>query len=691
MLGRDLTTRDLAALPSVTALLEKEWAPCRDGCPVHADVRRYLQHIAQGQWREAIDVIRERLAFACVCGRVCHHPCETNCRRQDVDAAVAIRELKRFVAEHQGAGGATVHKPARQDKARVAIVGGGPAGLAAALELARKGYRPTVFEKLPVAGGIPATAVPAYRLPRDVVQIDVDWIRAHGVEILTGVQIGKDRGISKLLSDGFDAVLLATGMTLSRSLPLAGADHPRVFKVMEFLNAMTFGEKPQVGQNVLVIGGGNVAMDAARTAVRLGAARVQAMCLENEQEMPAWSWERDEANEEGVSFIHRRGPVEITVRAGAIVGVKARKVTRVFDENKRFSPAYDDADMIDVPCDTVIFAIGQMADTSFIAGSPVALDERGRLRYDARTQQTNLPNVFACGEIVTPPGSVVEACQSGRRAAEAIDQYLSRGQVALDDTIPPKIGTIPATTAEKVLKVERHPIPMEPAAKRRSCFDAIDHTLDIPAVLAEARRCMSCGSGAEVLVDKCAACLTCLRVCPFGIPVVTDVARIASDKCQSCGICIAECPAKAIVYKGCEADDIAGRTANALASGRKVVAYVGGFAASDRQWQSAGGDVEGVGAIYLHSTSRLSVSDLLHALEAGADGVIVACLPGGHDRYPDVAHRTRLRVEQARQFLKDIDLPAERVVMADIGDGSDAAVREAVIQASGKIAASINA
>jgi NADPH-dependent glutamate synthase beta subunit-like oxidoreductase/Pyruvate/2-oxoacid:ferredoxin oxidoreductase delta subunit len=678
-------------MPSAAALLEQEWAPCRDGCPVHADVRRYLQFIAQGQWREAIDVIRERLALACVCGRVCHHPCEANCRRKDVDAAVAIRELKRFVAEHQGAAGATVQKPARQDKARVAIVGGGPAGLAAALELARKGYRPTIFEKLPVAGGIPATAVPAYRMPREVVQIDVDWIKAHGVEIITGVQIGKDRTLAQLLSQDFAAVLVATGMTLSRSLPLAGADHPGVFKVMEFLNAMTFGPTPAVGKDVLVIGGGNVAMDAARTAVRLGADRVRAICLENEQEMPAWQWERDEANEEGVSFIHRRGPVEITIRGGAIVGVKARKVTRVFDEAKRFSPTYDDADVIDVPCDTVIFAIGQMADTSFTAGSPVQLDERGRLRFDAKTQQTNVPNIFACGEIVTPPGSVVEACQSGRRAAEAIDQYLTRGQIALDETLPAKIGTIPAATAEKVLKVERHPVPFEPAAARRANFQPIDRTLDMAAVLAEARRCMSCGSGAEVLVDKCAACLTCLRVCPFGIPVVTDVARIASDKCQSCGICIAECPAKAIVSKGCQTGDIAGCTAKLLAraAGRKIIAYIGGFAASDRQWQGHGGEIPGVGAIYLHSTSRLSVSDILHALEAGADGVIVGCLPAGHDRYPEVAHRTRLRVEQAQQLLKDIGLAADRVVLADLGDGSDAAVRQALTAAGGRIAASI--
>lgn len=270
-----------------------------------------------------------------------------------------------------------------------------------------------------------------------------------------------------------------------------------------------------------------------------------------------------------------------------------------------------------------------------------------------------------------------------------MDQYLTSGKIALDDTLPPKIGKIPSATGEKVLKVAHHPVTFEPGEKRRTNFKPVDRTMDIPAILAEARRCMACGSGAEVLVDKCAACLTCLRICPFGIPVVTDVARIASDKCQACGICIAECPAKAIVSKGCGVDDIAGSTSKALAAGRKIVAYVGGFGASVNQWLGDGGGVEGVGAVYLHSTSRLGVSDILHALEAGAQGVIVACLSDGKDRYPDVARRTRLRVNQARQLVSEIGLPADRVVLAGIGDGSEEVTRVALTTAAERVRATL--
>ncbi|MBN1942686.1 MAG: FAD-dependent oxidoreductase [Phycisphaerae bacterium] len=687
MIDGDLTTRDLARLKSTAELMAREWAPCRNGCPVHADVRAYLQCIAEGDWRAAIDVIREQLPFAAVCGRVCHHPCEDNCRRQDVDERVAIRELKRFVAETQGATGCTVNKPKKQDKARVAVIGAGPAGLSAALELAKLGYRPTVFEKASVAGGIPATTIPRYRLPLEVVRIDVDWICAHGVEIVTGVEIGKGKTIARLRGDGFEAVVIATGLASSRSLPIPNADHKDVHLVLDFLQAVSAGEAPNVGQNVLVIGGGNVAMDAARSAVRLGAKTVRAMCLENEEEMPAWSWEQEEARDEGVEFIHRRGPVEIIVKDGKIVGMKARRVTRVFNEQKKFDPQYDDSDVIDVACDTVIFAIGQMADLGFIEGGELAA-ERGRLTYTAATHETSVAGVFACGEIVTPPGSVVEACASGRRCAKAVDQFLSGKSIQIDDSTPPVIDTIPEATAEKVLKVDRVTVPTDAAEKRKTNFEQFEHTLDEAAVLREARRCMGCGGGAEVIVDKCAACLTCLRVCPFDIPVVTDVARIESDKCQACGICIAECPANAIVPRSRAVDELVRRTAAALAKtpkGKKIIAYIGGFRCTADEWMGRSEPIPGVAELYHASTSRLGVPELLHALEAGADGVVVVSCPDGTDRYPTTATRTKKRVEQARELLGEIGLSPEKVQLAETADKGRDAVREAIREAVVKI------
>lgn len=686
MIDGDLTTRDLARLKSTAELAAREWAPCRNACPVHADVRAYLQAIAEGDWRVAIDVIRERLPFAAVCGRVCHHPCEENCRRQGVEAKLAIRELKRFVAETQGASGCTVRRAPRQDKARVAVVGAGPAGLSAALELAKQGYRPTVFEKAPVAGGIPATTIPPYRLPPEVVQIDVDWICAHGVEIRTGVRIGKDKTLSRLRQEGFEAVILATGLANSRSLPIPGADHGDVHLVLDFLQAVRAGTPPKIGQSVLVIGGGNVAMDAARSAVRLGAPTVRAMCLENEAEMPAWPWEQHEAREEGVAFLHRRGPVEILVRSGKIVGVKARNVTRVFDEQKKFSPRYDDSDVIEVACDTVIFAIGQMPNLDFAAGDlPL---EGGRLTWNPATHETAAAGVFACGEIVTPPGSVVEACASGRRCAVAVDQYLSGRAIRIDDSTPPVIGDLPPATAEKVPRVDRVAVVVDPPETRQSRFQPFDRTLEPAAALREARRCMGCGGGAEVIVDKCAACLTCLRVCPFGVPVVTDAARIESDKCQACGLCIAECPANAIVPRSRSADELTRRTTEILASlppGRKILAYLGGYHCSAEEWTGRTEGVPGVAEIYLASTSRLRAAELLHALEAGADGVVVVSCAEGADRYPTAAIRTRKRVEQVRTLLGQIGLSPEKVQLAEVADRGRDAIRQALDEAAAKI------
>ena len=684
MRDSDFTTADLAQLDSSGELMQREWAPCRYYCPVHADVRAYIELTAMGRFKEAADVIREVLPFASVCGRICHHPCETDCRRCDVDEAVAIREIKRFVCELTGSG-AAVHKAAAQDKAAVAIVGAGPAGMAAALELAKWGYQPTIFEKYPVPGGIPATAIPTYRLPRNVLAQDTDWILAHGVDLVVNCEIGKDKTIADLKASGFEAVLVATGLANSRMLPIPGADNKRVLGVMDFLTDVVFGRTPDIGSSVLVIGGGNVAMDAARTARRLGAA-VTAMCLENEEEMPAWDWERDEADEEGVKFIFRRGPVEVLLDGEKIVALRSRKVTRVFDTEGKFSPQYDDSDAGDMPCDTVIMAIGQMADMGFVAGSGLEVSDRGRLTYNPATHETDQPGVFACGEIVTAPGSAVEACASGQRAAAAIDLFLSGKTISIDDALPPYIETIPEQTAEKVRKVDRHKVRAEDPARRVTNFGEVDHNYEEIVAMAESRRCMSCGGGAEVLVDKCAACLTCLRVCPFDIPVVTDVARIDSALCQGCGLCIAECPANAIIARSWSVDQELANVRNAvgrLAGKRKIVAFVCGHHSSAAAWTGQLSDtIPGVAEIYLPSVSRLSAAQVLHALEDGATGVIVVACHEGADRYPTASARTAKRVTQVRELLGEIGISRQKVQFVTEADRGRTAMRDAMAYAA---------
>ena len=671
MHDRDLTAVDIAKLKSVTELMNLEWAPCRNACPVHADVRSYIELAGQAKWLESADVIREQLPFATVCGRICHHPCEANCRRNEVDKPIAIREVKRFVVESVGTG-ATVHKAKKQDKAKVAIIGSGPAGMSAALELAKKGYRPVIFEKASIGGGIPATTIPKYRLPQDVLQIDVKWILAHGIELKKGVQIGKDKTIDDLLREDFKAVLIATGLSLSRILPLPGADHKRVFSVLQFLSDQVKGGKIDLGDNVVVIGGGNVACDAARTAIRLGAAKVKMMCLESAEEMPAFKWEIAESVEEGAEIINRRGPVEIVVEDGRITGLKARKVTRVFDDSKRFSPEYDDSDVAVIDCDTVIFAIGQMPDFDFLTGSSVKRNSSGRLDFNPATHQSNVENVFACGEIVTPPGSVVEACANGKRAAEAMDMYLSGKKIKLDGSLPYCIDKIAEVTAEKVIKVERVKVPTRQADERIKDFDEFEHNLDTDGASFEARRCMNCGSGAEVLIDKCAVCLTCLRVCPFDIPKVTDVARIDSSLCQACGICISECPANAIVARGREKYQLANATADALKASkdRGVIAYICGHNASVEQWLGGGDSVPGVTKFFLPSLARLSVLEILSAFENGAKAVLILSCQNGSERYPNANKRTAKRVAQAKQMLSEIGLDAEKLQMITIDDES---------------------
>lgn len=659
----DLTSADLVER-GTASLMNEQWAPCRWNCPVHADVRAYIELAARGDFVGAIDTIRTHLPFAAICGRICHHPCENNCRRQDVDEPVAIREVKRYAAELAGAK-APVHKAAKQDKAKVAIIGAGPAGLSAALDLAKKGYRPTVFERAPIGGGIPATAIPKYRLPRDVIAMDVEWICQHGVELVTGVQIGKDKSLADLQAEGFAAVLVATGLAKSRMLPLPGFDNKRVLPVLSFLEDLAFDRKPDIGTSVVVIGGGNVAVDAARSAVRMGAT-VRMVMLEDDKEMPAWSWEQREAAEEGIEFIHRRGPVEAVVAGGKLTGLKVRKVTRVFDAAKKFSPTYDDADIITLECDTVIVAIGQQADMNFAQASELKIDERGRLAFDRNTCQTNLPNVFACGEIVTPPGSAVEACASGQRAAAAIDMHLSGNVIRIEETLPPYIGEIYPKTASMVTKVQRNKVSCDAAEDRRSSWSDFEHSYSEAAALHEARRCMSCGGGAEVLVDKCAACLTCLRVCPFDIPKVTDVARINSALCQACGMCAAECPSNAIVMKSRKTGELAEQAAAALAEDpQRSIAFICGHRASAVQWK---GQLElpGVSEIFISSVAGISVKDMMSAFESGAHSVLVVACRDGEDRYPKANARIRARVQQARDLLREAGLDADRLALREL-------------------------
>ena len=356
-------------------------ATCSAACPVHTDTREYVQRLSRGDYEGALDILLEVNPFPSVCGRICHHPCEAECRRKEIDSAVSLRMLKRFVVENTKEYRlARQKKPAEKKEGTVAIIGSGPSGLTAALDLALSGYRVRVYEKDTKLGGMLAHAIPRYRLPVEALAQDIGDILAAGVEVRTGCEVGKDISFDELRKEN-NAILIAAGLSESHSLPIPGVDSKGVLLGIPFLWDVANGLRPELGDSVLVVGGGNVAIDMARAAKRLGPSKVYMACLENRQEMPAWKWEIEEAEEEGIEIFNSWGPKAILENKGAVTGIEFKRCTSVFDDQHRFSPKYDESETKSVKVDSVILAIGQKANLDFLAQTPVAVD-RGRLQCD---------------------------------------------------------------------------------------------------------------------------------------------------------------------------------------------------------------------------------------------------------------------------------------------------------------------
>jgi len=465
-------------------------APCEHECPAHVDVPGYVALIGEGRFREAIALHRERNPFPSVCGRVCHHPCEDVCRRRDTDEAIAIRQLKRFMADeestHPASASAAYVAPPSKD--RLAVVGAGPAGLSAAYFLRSLGYRVTVFEALPEAGGA-LLSIPEYRLPKEVLRRDIAWIEGRGVDIRTSVRLGQDITLDGLFEDGFRAVLLAVGTHMAHRLEVPGRSLLGVVEGLAFVwNAA--GEVSDVtGKRVAVIGGGNVAVDAARSAIRLGATETHIIYRRRREEMPAEEAELQEAEWEGVEFHYLLSPVEV-LGSRNVEGLRcARMELGEFDATGRRQPIpSEEIRTFDV--DVIIVAIGQSPDVPFLEESGIKLDRGGRIAIDPAILMTSRDGVFATGDAVSGSANVVEAIASGQQAAVSIDRYLGGAGLLWPDERRPI-----RTTYDEEAYAEPRPRAVTdalPVSSRITGFDEVEQGLDANQSIEEARRCLHC-------------------------------------------------------------------------------------------------------------------------------------------------------------------------------------------------------
>ncbi len=477
-------------------------SPCQHTCPAGINIPRYVAYIAAGEYKEAIDTIRERNPFAAVCGRICHHPCEGRCRRGELDDPVAIRSLKRYAADWYADHGSElpeVEPFSRTKKQRVAVVGAGPTGLACAYFLAQAGYPATVFEALPVGGGMLSVAIPEFRLPRAAIQQDIDYIARRGVEIKYNTPINVNFTVEDLKQGGFDAVFVAAGAQRSQRVGIPGEleDIEGLYYGLRFLRDIRLGRQVRVGQRVAIIGGGNVALDAARTALRLGADEAGIYYRRSRDEMPVTEVEYDEAITEGVQVNFLISPTRIVSDDWKVTGLQCTRMKLGEpDESGRRRPAPIIGSEFSVEADTVIAAVGQAPDLSFLP--PDSALERTRwetLVVDSNTLATNVPGVFAGGDFVTGPGMVVEAIAAGRRAAIAIDKYL-RGDTSRVDIHERKTGDMAGAGVQELEETwETQPrlgVRTLPVAERRTSFSEIELGFTEEVAIREAKRCLRC-------------------------------------------------------------------------------------------------------------------------------------------------------------------------------------------------------
>jgi NADPH-dependent glutamate synthase beta subunit-like oxidoreductase len=593
--------------------------PCMSACPVHTEAGRYVALIDQGRYREAYSVARKPNPFASICGRICAAPCETACRRGVIDEPIAIRALKRFVCEQFGVESMidleklkeVFGRSVARNGIKVAVIGAGPAGLSCAHDLALQGYEVTVFEAQPVAGGMLRLGIPEYRLPRELIRLEINAILSLGVELKLNVRLGKDFTIASLREQGYQAIFIAIGSHKSRDLRIEGVENDGVLRAVDYLLNVNLGYRVELGRKVVVIGGGNVAIDVARTAaryekidvghvtevtealdvarsaVRFGAEEVHMVCLEDWHEMPSAKEEIDEALEERIHIHTRKGPNKIIGINGKVTGLQTIDCISVFDENKRFNPKFAPGTESIMDADTIIMAIGQTSDLSWIdPNDGIETTPRNTIKIDPATLATTAPGIFAGGDVSFGPRLAIEAVANGKKAAQSIHSYLSGStkQHVEVDIRKDHIEIIVADSKHYTRpwgyeSAHRVPIPCVEIDRRIGVAQVeIGYTEE--QARREAERCLHCwenttfNTGGAETGSECILCGGCVDICPEYcidlvmmqrtdiqtslLPELSELSNIIlsgqtedaigsvmikdEERCIRCGLCAKRCP-----------------------------------------------------------------------------------------------------------------------------------------------------
>lgn len=501
-------------------------APCKTACPAHIAVQGYLKKAAQGKYREALALIKKENPFPAVCGHICNRRCEDACTRGTIDQAVAIDEVKKFIAKQDLTAENRYIPPiippttGRLFEEKIAIIGGGPAGLSCAFYLAEKGYKPTVFEKNEKPGGMLVYGIPSFKLEKDVVEAEIDVMRQMGVEIKCGIEVGKDITLEELRKQGYNAFYLAIGCQGGRKANIQGEDAEGVMTAVDFLRTVGDNQNYPVEGRTVVVGGGNVAIDVARTASRCGASEVSMFCLESREIMPASEEEITEAQEEGITLNCGWGPKEILTENGKVKGIVFKKCLSVFDENKRFAPKFDEAVTMTVPCERVFLSIGQsIVWGNLLEGSKVELGRGNGAVADKVTYQTAEPDIFVGGDVYTGPKFAIDAIAAGKEGAISIHRF-----------VQPHSSLTIGRNRRQFIELDKSNIQIEEYDNSSRQIPGVRKDIDAHKSFRDAKEAFT----EEQVKKETARCLGC------GASVVDE------NKCIGCGVCTTKCEFDAI-------------------------------------------------------------------------------------------------------------------------------------------------